>query len=71
MPQPTVGRVVYFKTVGNEKHPESVTVAAIITKVHEDGKVALTCFLPLGGIFYRKSVSEGNEGGTWQWPPRV
>lgn len=69
---PTIGRIVHYKTVPSEQHPESRIIAAIITDIKEDGAVCLTKFAP--GKFatpLKKPVMQGDEPGQWNWPPKV
>jgi len=71
--QPTVGRVVHYVNLGDKdgKYPPQ-TIAAMVTKVNEDGTVALKAFYPTG-IFDMPAVpfSEEPARGHWSWPPRV
>jgi len=79
MTQPTIGRIVHYKsygTPGGEFTPECRP--AIITEVR-DGEVGLVVVNPTGLFFHpiadpasnRESVphDESQErGGTWHWP---
>lgn len=68
---PTVGRMVYYKSYGtpNGEYP-SVDRSATITEVvdAEEGVVSLCVFNP-EGLFFNKSVKQGQEGGQWDWMP--
>ncbi|MFP7287998.1 hypothetical protein SFC15_17425 [Shouchella clausii] len=66
---PTVGRVVYYKSYGTpngEYKPENR--AAIITGVVDEETVHL-CVLNPTGMFFNLNVSKGSEGGQWDWMP--
>ncbi len=67
--EPTVGRVVYFKTRGSLDgvYPPR-DFAAIVTRVYEDGDISLVTFGETGVRFEIK-VSQGQEGGQWDWMP--
>ena len=71
--KPSIGRVVHYTNLGDKdgKYPAEQQ-AAMITRVREDGKVALTIFYPTG-MFQMDNVpySESYERGHWSWPPRV
>jgi hypothetical protein len=66
---PTIGRMVYYKSRGSADgvYPPQ-DVASIITKVHEDGSVALVTFYETGMRFEPKTT-QGQEGGQWDWMP--
>jgi len=67
--QPTIGRVVYYKSYGTPggEYP-SVDRAAIITEVKSLTIVSL-CVLSPEGFFFNKDVEQGKEGGHWDWMP--
>lgn len=69
--QPTVGRIVYYKSYGTPggEYP-SVDRAAIITEVvnSEEGIINL-CVLNPEGMFFNKNVTQGQKGGNWDWMP--
>lgn len=67
--QPTVGRIVYYKSYGTPKgeyKPENR--AAVVTAVAEDGTLSL-CVLNPTGMFFNVGVKQGQEGGQWDWMP--
>ena len=67
--QPTVGRIVYYKSYGTpngEYKPENR--ASIITAVHDDETVDLAVFNPTG-MFFNQNVKRGENGGQWDWIP--
>lgn len=75
---PSIGRIVHYTNLGDRdgQYPPSV-IAAMITKVNDDGTVALKAFYPTG-LFDMPSVHEtdaapGSEAarGRWAWPPYV
>lgn len=66
---PTVGRLVYYKSYGTpngEFKPEDR--AAVITAVHNATCVDLCVFNPTG-LFFNQNVVQGSEGGKWDWMP--
>lgn len=66
---PTVGRIVYYKSYGTpngEYKPEDR--AAIITQVHNPTCVDL-CVLNPTGLFFNQKVLQGDNGGQWNWMP--
>jgi hypothetical protein len=66
---PTVGRVVYYKSLGSPGGEyASVDRAAIITQVHNATCVDL-CVLNPTGLFFNNSVTQGSAGGQWDWMP--
>jgi hypothetical protein len=68
-PLPTVGRIVHYNAPANDEYAAR-TLAALITKVNDDGTVALCCFGPFG-FGFRDNVTEGDQQSTWHWPPRA
>jgi hypothetical protein len=66
---PTVGRVVYYKSYGTPggEYP-SVDRAAIITAVHNATCVDL-CVMNPTGLFFNQKVVQGSNGGQWDWMP--
>lgn len=67
--QPTVGRIVYYKSYGTPKgeyKPEDR--AAIVTAVAEDGTLSLWVLNPTG-MFFNHGIMQGQEGGQWDWMP--
>ena len=71
---PTVGRIVYYKARGSAdgKFPK-VDRAAIVTDVQDTGlenlyEVRLVVLNP-EGIFFSGWLSQGQEGGQWDWMP--
>lgn len=59
--KPTVGRTMHYTNLGDRdgKYPPQV-IAAIITKVNDDGTVALKCLYPTG-VFDVPSVAQTEE----------
>lgn len=77
--QPSVGRIVHYKTRGSADGVFPPTAfAAIITRLcdghasKEAGEncVDLVTFGP-SGMRFEQHVAEGSEIGQWSWPPRV
>jgi len=76
--EPTVGRVVYYKSYGTPggEYP-SVDRAAIITAVNEakgdpeNGTIynVSLCVLNPEGMFFNQNVEQGQEAGQWDWMP--
>lgn len=76
--KPTVGRVVYYKARGSAdgKFPKTDR-AAIITDVkefplNEAGATVLKvrlCVLNPEGMFFSDWLTQGQEGGQWDWMP--
>lgn len=66
---PTVGRIVYYKSYGTPggEYP-SVDRAAIITQVHNATCVDLCVFNPTGQ-FFNQGVTQGPNPGQWDWMP--
>jgi hypothetical protein len=67
--QPTVGRMVYYKSHGTpngEYKPEDR--AAVITTVHSPISIDLCVFSPKG-LLFDQHVMQGTEGGQWDWMP--
>ena len=68
---PTVGRVVYYKSYGTPggEYP-SVDRAAIITEVLDaENDIVSLCVLNPEGMFFNKNVTKGQNGGQWDWMP--
>ena len=74
---PTIGRIIHYTNLGDKdgKYPPMV-IAAIITKINDDGTVALKCFYPTGvfdcpNIAFTEEVA-GSDGarGKWAWPAK-
>lgn len=76
---PTVGRMVYYKSLGsaNGKFPPA-NRAAIVTDVKEvtatDGSGAVTnqvrlCVINPTGQFFSDWLDQGQETGQWDWMP--
>ena len=71
--KPTVGRMVYYKARGSAdgKFPK-VDRAAIVTDVRLDTPVGDTVRLAVvnpEGLFFSDWLSQGQEGGQWDWMP--
>jgi hypothetical protein len=67
--EPTVGRVVYYKSLGSPKGEfQSVDRAAVITQVHNATNVGL-CVLNPNGMYFNESVVQGSNPGQWDWMP--
>jgi hypothetical protein len=76
--KPSVGRIVHYTSLGDSegKFPSELH-AALITRVNDDGTVALKVFYTVG-IFDMLRVERTNEvagsaaaRGMWTWPERV
>lgn len=66
---PTVGRVVYYKSLGSPKGEfKSTDRAAIVTVVHSKTSVGL-CILNPNGMYFNERVEQGEEPGQWDWMP--
>ncbi|MEC0169905.1 hypothetical protein [Paenibacillus graminis] len=69
--KPTVGRMVHFFSYGTPGGEyKSEARAAVITGVVDEANVHL-CVLNPTGMFFNTNVKQGQEGGQWDWPPRV
>ena len=81
--QPTVGRNVYYMARGSVDGVFPKTNrAAIVTDVRvnnddvraegapEKYQVRL-CVMNPEGLFFTAWLNQGQEGGQWDWPPRV
>lgn len=69
--KPTVGRQVHYQSYGTPGGEfKSQPRAATITEVVDDETVHL-CIMNPTGLFFNLNVKRGNEGGQWNWPPRV
>ena len=69
MIEPTVGRLVYYKSYGTPggEFP-STDRAAIITAVHDSTTVDLCVFNP-DHMSFNHRVGQGSSGGQWDWTP--
>jgi hypothetical protein len=66
---PTVGRLVYYKSYGSPGGEfQSEERAAIITAVHSETEVSL-CVINPTGFFFNLSVKQGPGPGQWDWMP--
>jgi hypothetical protein len=70
MVQPTVGRMVYYRSYGTPggEYP-STDRAAVITAVSPDGVTVDLCVFNPEGLFFNRQVSQGPQGGQWDWMP--
>jgi hypothetical protein len=67
--QPTVGRMVYYKSYGSPNGEFlSEDRAAVVTAVHENNAVSL-CVMNPSGLFFNLMVHQGSEAGQWDWMP--
>ncbi len=69
----SVGRIVHYTNLGDKdgKYPPEQQ-AAIITRVRDDGKVALHIFYPTGAFdMDNVPYSQGYARGHWSWTPKV
>lgn len=72
--QPTVGRIVYYKSRGSKDGVfPSVDRAAVVTDVREgnsanDFPVRL-CVLNPEGMFFTDWLTQGDKPGMWDWMP--
>lgn len=73
--KPTIGRIVWYQAHGSpDGTHKSEPRAAVVTQVHDAGRVGLCVLNPTGLFFNAECVldeSEKPRGGTWRWPPRV
>ncbi|KEO81511.1 hypothetical protein [Tumebacillus flagellatus] len=67
--QPTVGRLVYYKSAGSADgtYP-SVFRAALVTEVHSPTNVSLCVFNPTG-LHFVQNVEQGDGPMQWDWMP--
>lgn len=69
MIQPTVGRIVYYKSRGSADGIfPSKDVPSMITEINEDGSIALVTFYKIG-MRFESSCTQGQELGQWDWMP--
>lgn len=67
--EPTVGRVVYYKSRGSKDGAyESVDRAAVVTIVNSPTNVGL-CVLNPEGLYFQPAVEQGSDAGNWDWMP--
>jgi hypothetical protein len=70
---PSIGRIVHMTSRGSAdgQFPPAPR-AAVITAVHDEGRVDL-CVLNPTGLFFDLGVPYAEEPtpGHWSWPPRV
>lgn len=64
-PQPSVGRIVHYKTDAGQ------CWAAMITQVYESGEAGLMVQPPGAHAVVLDAVKRGSIEGTWHWPERV
>jgi len=70
--KPTIGRIVHYTNLGDkeDRYPAEQQ-AAIITRVRDDGRVALHIFYPTGQFdMDNVPFSDTCERGHWSWPKR-
>jgi len=67
--QPTVGRMVYYKSFGSPggEHA-SIQRAAVITAVISLTLVSL-CVINPTGLYFNENVTQGDGPGQWDWMP--
>lgn len=63
--KPTVGRIVHFRPLDDKTD----RYAAIVTRVHDSGRVDLCVFERFGSC-YKYDIGQGPNGYEWDWPPR-
>ena len=75
---PSVGRIVHYRSFGTPKGEfESTCRAAIVTQVGEfltEPEVIGLCAINPTGLFFHERCRQdetNTEGGTWHWPERV
>lgn len=67
--KPTVGRMVYYNTRGSADGVFlSRPLAAIVTRVYEDGEISVAAFRETG-LHFEMKVKQGLEPGCWDWMP--
>lgn len=66
---PSIGRIVTYRDAGEPAED----MAAIITRVNDDGTADLTVFLPdeEPQPIARVKLDQSPSPGTWRWPVRV
>jgi hypothetical protein len=75
--KPTIGRIVHYTNLGDRdgKYPPQI-VAAIVTKINDDGTVALKVFYPTGTLDCPNVPGTDEPAGSdaargkWAWPAR-
>ncbi|WP_027085407.1 hypothetical protein [Cohnella panacarvi] len=66
---PTVGRMVYYKSLGSPGGEfQSVDRAAVITAVHNATCIDICVFNP-NGLYFNQKVTQGQNPGQWDWMP--
>lgn len=81
--KPSICRAVVYNHPGSAdgKYPptkspavvQSVYVTAVNPENPEEGNHEVCDLFVMsntGGIFFAKGISEGEDGGQWNWPPR-
>ena len=67
--EPTIGRIVYYKTRGSADDVYPPTIfAAIITAVGVGDTVSLATF-GVSGLRFETNVARGQDAGQWDWMP--
>lgn len=73
--QPTIGRVVHYKSYGTPNGEyKSEPRAAIVTAVHFADQSTVVesvdlCILNPTGMFFAQNLKKGSEPGQWDWMP--
>lgn len=67
--KPTIGRIVLYNHEGLNGLPKE-QYPAIVQCVMKDGSLRLVAFGPYDQCI-RYDVTQGDEPGQWNWPPRV
>ena len=68
--KPSIGRIVHFAFGTSEE--EKFWVPAVVTRVHNATCVNLRAFGDDScNSTWHTSVCQGEDVGSWRWPPRV
>lgn len=70
--KPSIGRIVIYNHPGSAdgKYPPKQS-PAVVQVVNADESVDLFVMSVTGGIFFGKSITQGDGPSQWNWPPRV
>jgi hypothetical protein len=76
--KPTIGRIVHYKLTDDEisnldgiHNNKMSLLPAIITTVWSDTCINVQVFVDgHKGSFWKTSINEGSEAGSWSWPTR-
>jgi hypothetical protein len=72
--QPTVGRVVHYKSFGTPNGEYEPKCRAALVTDEGDGRVISIAVLNPTGLFFDTAIAQDEDtkkGGTWHWPERT